>query len=270
MANITNGFSSHHGVEVLRNPRTNKGLAFSLEERKALGIDGLLPPVVQTQDEQAALALVHMKDCKSDLDRYIYLMELATRNEKLFYRVLIENIMEMMPIVYTPVVGLACQNYGLILRNSQGLYISINDAGHIFEKLGNWPEPNVKAICVTDGERILGLGDLGTYGMGIPVGKLCLYTACAGIAPDMCLPITLDVGTNTEVLLKDPLYTGLRQKRVTGDKYFDFLEEFMTSVVKRYGEHILIQFEDFGNHNAFQLINKYRDRFCTFNDDIQG
>jgi malate dehydrogenase (oxaloacetate-decarboxylating)(NADP+) len=257
------------GVDWLNNPVFNKGTAFTDAERDALGLRGLLPPHVQTMDEQVKRVMTNFHNKSSDLERYIQIVALQDRNETLFYRVVMDYLEEMMPIIYTPTVGKACQEFGHIFRRSRGMYVSLKDRGNIKKVLRNWPTRDVKVIVATDGERILGLGDLGASGMGIPIGKLSLYTACAGVNPVQCLPITIDVGTNNEAFLQDPLYIGLRQKRISGAEYDSFIEEFIAAVKKVF-PGVLFQFEDFGNSNAFRLLEKYRNQLCTFNDDIQG
>jgi malate dehydrogenase (oxaloacetate-decarboxylating)(NADP+) len=205
----------------------------------------------------------------TDLERYVFLTGLQDRNERLFYRVLTSHLEQLMPIVYTPTVGHACERFGHIFRRPRGLYVSAADRGQVREVLANWPHPDVRVIVVTDGERILGLGDLGANGMGIPIGKLALYTACAGIPPTACLPIMLDVGTENEALLADPLYIGLAQRRLRGEAFGELVDELVEGVRERFPRAIL-QFEDFATHNAFQLVARYRDRICCFNDDIEG
>ena len=257
------------GVDILHNPILNKGTAFSLKERQVLGLKGLLPPHVLTQDEQKVKVLSAFRGKQSDLEKYIYLLALQDRNEYLFYRLIIDEIEEMMPIIYTPTVGKACQEFAHIYRRPRGIYISSNDQGSIKQILSNWIYKDLDVIVVTDGERILGLGDLGADGMGIPIGKLSLYTACGGIDPARTLPITIDVGTNNKELLAEPLYIGLRQNRLRGEKYDALIDEFMEAVTELFPD-VLIQFEDFANQNANRLLKKYQNDYCMFNDDIQG
>jgi malate dehydrogenase (oxaloacetate-decarboxylating)(NADP+) len=259
---------SPRGLSLLRDPLLNKGTAFTEAERDALGLRGFLPAHVFTMQAQAERVLFNLRSLPNDLAKYVALNELHDRNEALFFRVVADNIDEIQPLIYTPTVGLACQRFGYIFQRPRGLFIGANDRGCIAELLGNWPYP-AKLIVVTDGERILGLGDLGANGMGIPVGKLSLYAACAGIHPELCLPVTLDVGTNNEALLNDPYYIGMRQKRLAGAAYDAFVDEFMTAAREVF-PGVLIQFEDFANHSAFRLLHKYRDRIPVFNDDIQG
>ena len=258
------------GYSLLRDPHHNKGLAFSEKERDAHFLRGLLPPVVVSHNLQVKKMMHNLRQYQVPLQKYMAMMDLQEMNERLFYKLLIDNVEELLPVVYTPTVGEACQKYGSIFRRPQGLFISLKEKGRILEVLKNWPQRKIQVIVVTDGERILGLGDLGCQGMGIPVGKLSLYTALGGIRPSACLPITIDVGTNNENLLNDEFYIGLRQRRATGQEYAEFMQEFMTAVKQNYGEKVLIQFEDFANHNAFDLLSKYGTSHLVFNDDIQG
>lgn len=260
---------SARGINLLHDPIFNKGTAFTEAERDALGLRGLLPPYVLTMDKQEERVMANFHSKPNDLERYIQLAGLQDRNETLFYRVVMKHLEEMLPIIYTPTVGRACQEYAHIFRRSRGFYISSHDRGQVEKILRNWPTRDIKVIVVTDGERILGLGDLGASGMGIPVGKLSLYTACAGIHPTQCMPVTIDVGTDNEAFLADPLYIGLRQKRIRGDEYDALIDEFMVAVNKLF-PGTLVQFEDFGNRNAFRLLERYRNNYCVFNDDIQG
>jgi malate dehydrogenase (oxaloacetate-decarboxylating)(NADP+) len=259
---------SPRGLALLRDPLLNKGTAFTEAERDALGLRGFLPAHVLSMGEQAARVLVNLRTLPNDLEKYIALNSLHDRNESLFFRVVCDNIDEIQPLIYTPTVGLACQRFGLIFQRPRGMFISANDRGRIAEMLSNWPY-QAKLIVVTDGERILGLGDLGAHGMGIPVGKLSLYSACAGVHPEHCLPVMLDVGTNNQELLNDPYYIGLRQKRLNGAAYDAFVDEFVNAARTAF-PNVLIQFEDFANHSAFRLLHKYRDEINVFNDDIQG
>jgi malate dehydrogenase (oxaloacetate-decarboxylating)(NADP+) len=257
------------GYALLHNPRLNKGTAFTEAERRAWGLEGLLPPAVTTIDLQVARRHDEIARLDNDLQKYLVLSDLQARNETLFYAVLMSDPATYMPLVYTPTVGEACQKFGHIFRQPRGIYLPISARGRLKELLSNWPEKDVRFIVVTDGERILGLGDLGAGGMGIPLGKLSLYTACAGVPPQYCLPIVLDVGTNNESLLEDQLYLGVRQQRVRGDKYLAFVDEFVDAVEALYPK-CCIQWEDFANINAVPILARYRDKICTFNDDIQG
>ena len=257
------------GYGLLHNPRLNKGTAFTEAERRAWGLEGLLPPAVTTMPLQIARRHAEIAALENDLQKYLVLSDLQVRNETLYCAILMSDPATYMPIVYTPTVGEACQKFGHIFRAPRGIYLPIRARGRLKELLSNWPEKDVRFIVVTDGERILGLGYLGAGGMGIPIGKLSLYTACAGVPPPCCLPIVLDVGTNNQVLLDDPLYLGLRQQRVRGEEYLAFVDEFVAAVEQLYPK-CCIQWEDFANFNAVPILARYRDKICTFNDDIQG
>ena len=257
------------GAALLGNPRLNKGSAFSEDERTTFHLHGLLPPAVMSIEQQLTRTYDSFRAKTTDLERYIYLASLQDRNETLFFRLLQEHIAEMSPIIYTPVVGLACQNFSHIYRRPHGLYISYEQRDEIEDILRAAPAPDPRVIVVTDGERILGLGDLGVGGMLIPIGKLALYTLCAGIAPSTTLPIILDTGTDNQQLLADPLYLGWRHERMRGQQYDDFVDAFVAAVKRVYPEAVL-QWEDFARGNARRLLDRYRDQLCTFNDDIQG
>ncbi|WP_439375660.1 NAD-dependent malic enzyme [Bradyrhizobium sp. DASA03120] len=263
------GARAHLDDSVFSNPHLNKGSAFSAEERRALGLEGLLPPVPSTLDHQVSRIHAQLATLDNDLQKYLLLSDLQARNETLYYAVLMSDPAGFMPLVYTPTVGEACQKFDHIFHAARGVYLPISAKGQVKRWLSHWPEKNVRFIVVTDGERILGLGDLGAGGMGIPIGKLALYTACAGVPPELCLPVTIDVGTNNAALLDDPLYLGLRHQRVRGEQYDDFIDEFVTAVEELYPKSC-IQWEDFANFNAVPILAKYRDRVCTYNDDIQG
>jgi len=257
------------GTSLLRDPRLNKSTAFSEAEREGLGLAGLVPEGIDSEDTQVQRVLLQLGQKPTDLEKYIFLSQLQDMDETLFYRLLMSNPAQFLPLVYTPTVGEACLQFGHIIRRPKGLYISINRRGHIRAILRNWPERDVRFIVVTSGQRILGLGDLGANGMGIPIGKLALYTACAGVPPQFTLPILMDCGTNNEALLRDPLYLGLRQTRPGISELDEFVEEFIDAVEAEF-PHCCVQFEDWAGADAVRLLARYRDRICCFNDDIQG
>ncbi|ARU94655.1 NAD-dependent malic enzyme [Tatumella citrea] len=257
------------GPILLEFPLLNKGSAFTREERNEFNLNGLLPETVETIEEQAERAWHQFQEFKNNNDKHVYLRNIQDTNETLFYRLLDDHLEEVMPIIYTPTVGTACEHFSEIYRRARGVFISYPNREHIEDMLQNATKQNVKVIVVTDGERILGLGDLGIGGMGIPIGKLSLYTACGGISPAYTLPVALDVGTNNQQLLNDPLYMGWRNPRIGGEEYAEFINEFI-SAVKRRWPNVLLQFEDFAQKNAMPLLEQYRDELCCFNDDIQG
>ncbi|MFT5288870.1 MAG: malate dehydrogenase (oxaloacetate-decarboxylating)(NADP+) [Planctomycetota bacterium] len=254
---------------LLHDPTRSKSTAFTREEREQFGLRGLLPHKVSALADQCERVMENLRRKHSDIERYILLLALLDRNETLFFRVVIENIEEIMPLIYTPTVGQACKEFAHIFRRPRGFYITPDDRGQIRSLLDNWPSEDVRVVVVTDGQRILGLGDLGANGMGIPIGKLSLYTACGGIPPGQCLPVMFDVGTNNEELLADPLYLGYPHKRLDGPPYLELMDEFIEALQDRY-PGVLVQFEDFLTPNAYGLLGRYRDQVLCFNDDIQG
>ncbi len=257
------------GEQVLAHPLLNKGSAFSEEERQTLGLAGLLRPAINNIALQQVRSLENYRDKRTDMGRYIYLQSLQDRNETLYFRLLVDNLREMLPIVYTPTVGEACLKMSHIMRRYRGVYLSPDNIRRIDQIFENVASPDLALIVVTDGERILGLGDLGSDGMGIPVGKVNLYVAAGGLHPTCCLPVMLDVGTNNQRLLEDPMYLGWRHPRLSGAEYDEFLERFVLGVRRSY-PNALLQWEDFGKQHAFKLLERYRDRILSFNDDIQG
>jgi len=262
-------YLSHAGPKLLDMPLLNKSSAFSERERIEFNLDGLLPPRYETIEQQRERAYLQYQDCSTAMSKHIFLRDIQDKNETLFYRLISEHLEEMMPIIYTPTVGEACEKFSDIYRSARGLFIAHHQQDRIDAILHNATKRNIKVIVVTDGERILGLGDQGVGGMGIPIGKLSLYTVCGGVSPANTLPITLDVGTNNAALLEDPMYMGCRHPRISQSEYDKFLDKFMQAVSRRW-PNALIQFEDFAQHNATPLLSRYRDKYCCFNDDIQG
>jgi len=262
-------YTQYAGPMLLETPLLNKGSAFSEEERESFNLSGLLPDIKETIEEQAARAYQQLTSFQTSIDKHIYLRNIQDTNETLYYRLINNHLEEIMPLIYTPTVGEACQQFSHIYRRHRGLFISYNDRNNIDDMLHNATKGNIKVIVVTDGERILGLGDLGIGGMGIPIGKLALYSACGGISPAYTLPITLDVGCNNPQLIEDPMYMGWRHPRITGDEYDEFIQLFIDAVKRRW-PNVLLQFEDFSQRNATPLLHRYRDELCCFNDDVQG
>lgn len=257
------------GLEVLRDSKLSKSTAFTFEEKENFGLRGLLPYAISTQEIQKQRVIENIRRKESNIEKYIFLSALHGRNERLFYRTVIDYLPELLPIIYTPTVGEVCQQFSHIYRIDKGFYITPEDKGDIAEIMENWPEHDVRVIVVTDGSRILGLGDLGCNGMGIPIGKLSLYTAGAGIAPSYCMPIMLDMGTDNEELLDDLLYLGYPHKRLKGTEYDEIVDEFVTAVQQKFPK-AMIQFEDFITPNAYKILEKYQEQILCFNDDIQG
>jgi malate dehydrogenase (oxaloacetate-decarboxylating) len=262
-------YIQYAGTGLLETPLLNKGSAFTEAERESFNLTGLLPDITESIEEQVVRAYDQLQSFSSNIDKHIYLRNIQDTNETLYFRLVTENLEEIMPLIYTPTVGEACQQFSRIYRRHRGLFIGYKDKDKIEDMLRNATKNKVKVIVVTDGERILGLGDQGIGGMGIPIGKLALYSACGGISPAYTLPITLDVGTNNQALIDDPMYMGWKHERITGQEYDDFIEEFIERVTERW-PNVLIQFEDFAGHNANRLLDRYRDKTCSFNDDIQG
>ncbi|HEY7219788.1 MAG TPA: NAD-dependent malic enzyme [Candidatus Binatia bacterium] len=261
--------TTRSGYDLLNSPLLNKGTAFTEHERDLFHLHGLLPPTISTLEEQVARRLQALRQLPNDFDRYVFLRGLQDSNEVLFYALLVRNLEELLPLVYTPTVGVGCQHFSQAFRKPRGLFLSLPHQGRIKSILSHPRFDNVEAIVATDGERVLGLGDQGAGGMGISIGKLALYSGCGGLHPATTLPIFLDVGTDNSDRLLDPLYIGWRHERVRGTAYDEFIEAFITAVIERW-PHALLQWEDFSRANATRLLERYRDRLCTFNDDIQG
>lgn len=265
--NVTN--TAKHGIEILRDPSLNKSTAFTEAEKRALGIVGLVPDVTESEELQLRRVMMQLGEKTTDLERYVYLVNLLDHDETLFYRTVMSDPARFLPIVYDPTIGEACLKFGHIYRQARGMYLSITRRGKVKEILRNWPEKDVRFICVTDGGRILGLGDLGANGAGIPIGKLQLYTACAGVPPQYLLPMYLDAGTNNEQYLHDPLYLGMRKTRPSTEELYSFVDEFVKAVQEVFPK-CCIHFEDWTGTDAMHLLQRYRDQYCVYNDDVQG